>query len=71
MERFVSNAHASIRPETMSSCWCGLIQSQGGTLIRGRVVDVIFQQDQFKVTLEGGLFVYVDVAPKIGQETHS
>jgi ABC-type Fe3+/spermidine/putrescine transport system ATPase subunit len=40
----------------------------GGTLIRGRVADVVFHQDQFKVTLDSGLFAYVDAAPKIGQE---
>ena len=41
---------------------------QGGTLIRGRVADVVFHQDQFKVTLDSGVFAYVDTAPKIGQE---
>jgi spermidine/putrescine transport system ATP-binding protein len=40
----------------------------GGTAIGGRVADVVFQRDRFKVTLEGGLFVYVEDAPKIGQK---
>lgn len=38
-----------------------------GNTIHGRVADVLFQQDRFKVTLEGGLFLYLDAAPKIGQ----
>ncbi len=44
--------------------------SRGGTgsTVRGRVADVVFQQDRFKVTLDGGLFVYLDAAPKIGQK---
>lgn len=39
-----------------------------GSTIRGRVADVVFQRDRFKVTLDGGLFLYLDVAPKIGQD---
>lgn len=35
--------------------------------IRGRVVDVVFQQDRFKVTLDNGLYFYVKEEPKIGQ----
>jgi spermidine/putrescine transport system ATP-binding protein len=37
-------------------------------MIRGRVNDVIFQSDRFKVTLDNGLFVYLDEAPEIGQK---
>jgi len=33
----------------------------------GVVADVIFQQERFKVTLEDGLYVYLQEAPKIGQ----
>jgi len=36
--------------------------------IRGKVVDVIFQQNQFKVTLENGLYIHLKDAPKIGQK---
>ena len=39
-----------------------------GSMITGRVADVIFQQDRFKVTLDGGLFVYLDASPKVGQQ---
>ena len=35
--------------------------------IRGRVVDVVFQQDRFKVTLDDGLYFYLKDKPKIGQ----
>ena len=36
-------------------------------MINGHVADVIFQQDQFKVILDKGLFFYFQSAPKIGQ----
>jgi spermidine/putrescine transport system ATP-binding protein len=36
--------------------------------IGGKVMDVSFQQNQFKVTLENGLYVYLKVAPKMGQK---
>jgi spermidine/putrescine transport system ATP-binding protein len=35
--------------------------------IRGRVADVVFQQDRFKVTLDNGLYFYLKDKPKIGQ----
>ncbi len=35
--------------------------------IRGRVVDVVFQQDKFKVTLDDGLYFYIKDEPKVGQ----
>src|SRR5271157_6217435 len=35
--------------------------------IRGCVVDVLFQQDRFKVTLDNGLYFYLKDEPKIGQ----
>jgi len=51
------NVHLLVRPA----------QTEGGSVIRGRVTDVVFQQDRFKVTLENNLFVYLQSAPKIGQ----
>jgi ABC-type Fe3+/spermidine/putrescine transport system ATPase subunit len=36
--------------------------------LRGRVQDVIFQQDRFKVTFDNGLYVYLSEAPKIGDQ---
>ncbi|HEX5837633.1 MAG TPA: ABC transporter ATP-binding protein [Anaerolineales bacterium] len=41
---------------------------QEANTIRGVVSDVIFQQDRFKVTLENGFYVYVQRAPKVGEE---
>ena len=36
-------------------------------VIRGVVSDVIFQQDRFKITLDNGLNVYLQEAPKVGE----
>jgi len=38
-----------------------------GHSLRGRVVDVVFQQDRFKVTLDNGLYFYSKSKPKAGQ----
>jgi spermidine/putrescine transport system ATP-binding protein len=35
--------------------------------IEGVVTNVVFQQDRFKVTLENGIYVYLQKAPKIGK----
>ncbi len=43
-------------------------QTAEGCVIRGRVADVIFQQDQYKVILDMGLFYYSKDAPKIGKK---
>ena len=37
-------------------------------VIEGIVTDVIFQQDRFKVTLDNGLYVYLQKAPRVGQD---
>jgi ABC-type Fe3+/spermidine/putrescine transport system ATPase subunit len=36
--------------------------------IHGTVADVIFQQDRFKVTLENGLYLYLQTAPQVGEK---
>jgi ABC-type Fe3+/spermidine/putrescine transport system ATPase subunit len=36
--------------------------------IRGKVLDISFQQNQFRVTLENGLYVYLKDAPQIGRK---
>jgi spermidine/putrescine transport system ATP-binding protein len=41
---------------------------QEADVVGGRVIDVIFQQDRFKVTLENGFYIYVQTAPKVGDE---
>jgi ABC-type Fe3+/spermidine/putrescine transport system ATPase subunit len=37
-------------------------------VIRDKVLDISFQQNQFKVTLENGLYIYLKDAPKIGRK---
>jgi ABC-type Fe3+/spermidine/putrescine transport system ATPase subunit len=37
-------------------------------IIQGIVTDAIFQQDRFKVTLENGLYVYLNREPEVGQK---
>jgi ABC-type Fe3+/spermidine/putrescine transport system ATPase subunit len=37
-------------------------------IVQGIVVDVIFQQDRFRVTLDNGLYVYLPNAPKVGKK---
>jgi ABC-type Fe3+/spermidine/putrescine transport system ATPase subunit len=44
------------------------VQTDDGIGFQGQVADVVFQQDRFKVTLENGLFVYLQNAPTIGQK---
>lgn len=36
--------------------------------LKGVVADVIFQQDNFKITLDNGLYIYMKDAPKIGKK---
>jgi ABC-type Fe3+/spermidine/putrescine transport system ATPase subunit len=36
-------------------------------IVEGIVTDVIFQQDRFKVTLDNGLYVYLQEGPKVGE----
>jgi ABC-type Fe3+/spermidine/putrescine transport system ATPase subunit len=43
------------------------IPTEDGKVIRGCVEDAVFQQDQFKIILDKGLFFYSQSAPKIGQ----
>ena len=42
------------------------VKSEANT-ISGIVSDVIFQQDRYKVTLDNGLYVYLDDAPNVGE----
>lgn len=36
-------------------------------MVHGRVVDVVYQQDRFRVTLDNGFITYTDRSPEIGQ----
>lgn len=35
--------------------------------LNGAVTDVVFQQDRYKVTLSNGLYIYLNEAPKVGE----
>ena len=37
-------------------------------VVHGSIVDVIFQQDRFKVVLDDDVHVYLSEAPKLGQK---
>ena len=47
----------------------GVMQSEAGR-VSGVVVDVIFRQDGFKVTLDNGLDIYLPVAPSLGEKIY-
>jgi ABC-type Fe3+/spermidine/putrescine transport system ATPase subunit len=49
-----------IRPERVK-------MAENGTGLKGRVADVLFQKDGYRVTLEQGLYFYVSTPPKIGE----
>ena len=36
-------------------------------IVSGVVFDVIFQHDRYKVTMDNGLYVYLDEEPKVGE----
>lgn len=44
------------------------LQTGEGGVIRGRAEDVVFQSDRFKVTLDNGLYFYLDDEPKVGEK---
>ncbi len=50
-----------IRPECVK-----LIEN--GTGLKGRVADVLFQKNGFRVTLENGLYFYTPAPPQVGEE---
>ncbi len=67
------SVHLLVRP--LSAGDARVAQSEPGSkltrnhtsLIRGIVRDVIFQQDQFKVTLDDDLYFYLPLAPNVGE----
>jgi len=42
--------------------------TENGVKVKARVEDVVFNRHQFRVTLQGGLVVELDNAPKAGSE---
>jgi spermidine/putrescine transport system ATP-binding protein len=53
------SVHLLVRP---------LSAEKEANVITGIVTDVIFQQDRFKVTLDNGLYMYLQSAPKVGEK---
>ncbi len=43
-------------------------EADEGSPVSGRVADVLFQQERFRVQLDNGLFVYLHEAPKLGMK---
>lgn len=41
-----------------------------GDTLKGRVSDVLFQQDKFKVLVDNGLYFYLPEAPEVGTTIH-
>jgi spermidine/putrescine transport system ATP-binding protein len=54
------NIHLLVRPLPAE------VQGEANA-VNGVVTDVIFQQDRFKVTLDNGLYLYLQRAPKVGE----
>ena len=50
-----------IRPESVKL-------ADNGTGLKSTVVDVLFQKDGFRVTLENGLYLYLSDSPQVGDE---
>jgi len=53
--------HLLARPQPVDA-------KRDGNVVRGVVTDVIFQQERFKVTLDNGLYVYLQETPKKGEK---
>jgi ABC-type Fe3+/spermidine/putrescine transport system ATPase subunit len=59
--------HQHRKGETLHLLARPLPAEADGNRIEGLVTDVIFQQDRFKVSLEHGLYVYLQRPPKVGE----
>ena len=62
--------HAHASGETVSLLIRPAAASAGGgeNVLRGRVADILFQSEFFRVTLENGLFFRLPAAPRVGEE---
>ena len=49
-----------VRPGAVSA-------GEGGNRLRGRVADVIFEKDRYKIVLEGGFYFYAAQSSKVGE----
>ncbi len=61
------NVHLLARPLSAEKARVERSRNEANA-IKGVVTDVIFQQDRFKVTLDNGLYVYLQEAPKVGEK---
>jgi hypothetical protein len=43
------------------------VRGEGFLTVEARVEDVVFQREQFKVELAGGLFIHLKDAPQMGE----
>ncbi len=44
------------------------VGGEGGVRIKAQVEDVLFNREQFKVTLRGGLVIQMECAPRVGED---
>jgi hypothetical protein len=44
------------------------VGGEGGVRIKAQVEDVLFNREQFKVTLRGGLVIQMERAPRVGED---
>ncbi len=64
----VNCAHKHQRGDNIHLLARPLPDGKDAVALSGIVTDVIFQQDRFKVTLDHGLYVYLQKAPKLGEK---
>ncbi len=55
-----SSAALLVRPGAVKA-------GEGGNRVRGRVADVVFEKDRFKIVLEGGFYFYAPQALTVGE----
>ncbi|MBN2115195.1 MAG: ABC transporter ATP-binding protein [Anaerolineales bacterium] len=64
----VSCPHKHQEGETVHLLARPLPAGSDADTLRGVVTDVVFQQDRFKVTLDNGIYLYLQNAPKVGEK---
>lgn len=64
----VNCAHKHSRGDKVHLLARPLPGGNDANIMSGVATDVIFQQDRFKVTLENGIYVYLQEAPQVGQK---
>jgi ABC-type Fe3+/spermidine/putrescine transport system ATPase subunit len=64
----VSCGHTHQKGENVHLLTRPLPAARESNVIEGMVMDIIFQQDRFKVTFDNGFYVYLQEAPKVGEK---